>query len=90
MGKLRTVLPISDVIRDSAVQLVLTHQQAHTSRGGCPLLACFPQVAHSEGRVFKAMNNRVRLGILPLDLFSNGNRIIAFDCVEKLISLRII
>jgi hypothetical protein len=27
VGKLRTVLPISDVIRDSAVQLVLTHQR---------------------------------------------------------------
>jgi hypothetical protein len=27
VGKLRTVLPIIDVIRDSAVQLVLTHQR---------------------------------------------------------------
>jgi hypothetical protein len=27
VGKLRTVLPLSDVIRDSAVQLVLTHQR---------------------------------------------------------------
>jgi hypothetical protein len=26
VGKVRTVLPLSDVIRDSAVQLVLTHQ----------------------------------------------------------------
>jgi hypothetical protein len=27
VGELRTVLPLSDVIRDSAVQLVLTHQR---------------------------------------------------------------
>ena len=27
VGKLRTVLPLSDVIRDSAVQLGLTHQR---------------------------------------------------------------
>jgi hypothetical protein len=27
VGKLRTVLPLSDVIRDSAVQLVLTNQR---------------------------------------------------------------
>ena len=31
VGKLRTVLPLSDVIRDSAVQLVLTH---HAVWGG--------------------------------------------------------
>ena len=32
VGKLRTVLPLTnrDVIRDSAVQLVLTHQRART------------------------------------------------------------
>jgi hypothetical protein len=30
VGKLRTVLPLSDVIRDGAVQLVLTHQRART------------------------------------------------------------
>ena len=36
VGKLRTVLPLSDVIiRDSAVQLVLTHQRgAVGGRGG--------------------------------------------------------
>jgi hypothetical protein len=28
VGKLRTVLPLTDVIRDSAVQLVLTQQRA--------------------------------------------------------------
>jgi hypothetical protein len=28
VGKLGTVLPLSDVIRDSAVQLVLAHQRA--------------------------------------------------------------
>jgi hypothetical protein len=33
VGKLRTVLPLSDVIRDSAVQLVLTHQRARTCNG---------------------------------------------------------
>jgi hypothetical protein len=33
VGKLRTVLPLSDVIRDSAVQLVLTHQ--HANGGVC-------------------------------------------------------
>jgi hypothetical protein len=32
-GKLRTVLTLSDVIRDSAAQLVLTHQRART--GAC-------------------------------------------------------
>jgi hypothetical protein len=30
VGKLRTVLPISDFIRDSAVQLVLTHHRARS------------------------------------------------------------
>jgi hypothetical protein len=33
VGKLRTVLLLSGVIRDSAVQLVLTHQRA--ARAGC-------------------------------------------------------
>jgi hypothetical protein len=31
------------------------------------------QVDKSQGRVFFAMNNRVRLGILPLDRFANGH-----------------
>jgi hypothetical protein len=34
VGKLRTVLPLSDVIRDSAVQLGLTHQRGAISRVG--------------------------------------------------------
>jgi hypothetical protein len=52
VGKLRTVLPLSDVIRDSAVQLVLssswgcatpvargwTHQVAHVAGARCPRL----------------------------------------------------
>jgi hypothetical protein len=35
VGKLRTVLPSSDVTRDSAVQLVLTHQRGLTRGGSC-------------------------------------------------------
>jgi hypothetical protein len=34
VGKLRTVLPSSDVIRDSAVQLGLTHQRIDNTGGG--------------------------------------------------------
>jgi hypothetical protein len=37
--KLRTVLPLSDVIRDSAVQLVLTHQRAESTPAGAVLVA---------------------------------------------------
>jgi hypothetical protein len=73
VGKLRTVLPFSDVIRDSAVQLVLTHQRARTSGTSDELT-----VLYSNGLDDKSVT---------LATWTNPSRWLRDNCHERLLAL---
>ena len=70
---MRTVLPFSDVIRDSAVQLVLTHQRARTSGTSDELT-----VLYSNGLDDKSVT---------LATWTNPSRWLRDNCHERLLAL---